>query len=197
MRYDILESHDVPEADGKIKDGEAPRSYVISDQTFELANPRSKDSYPKPMRVIRYWCEEPKGSNRNSREMRFFTNNFVLPAATIALCYRNRWRIEAFFKLLKQNLRLKSFLGTSANAVKIQIYSALIAVLLTKFLQATLKAKWCFSNLLSSLRSALHNHRHLTGWYNQSYRPIVVAERAQDVKPPGQSGSLSPEPRLF
>jgi hypothetical protein len=197
MRYDILESHDVPEADGKFMDGEPPRSYVISDQTFELANPRSKDLYPEPMRLIRYWCEEPKGSTRNSREMRFFTNNFVLPAATIAACYKRRWSIEAFFKLLKQNLRIKSFLGTSANAVKIQIYSSLIAILLTKYIQANLKAKWCFSNLLNSLRSALYQHRYLIGWYNQSYRPSVEAKRTPDDKPPGKTGNLSPEPRLF
>ena len=72
---------------------------------------------------------------RNQCEVRLLTNQLQFAANTIAAIYRERWQIELFFKALKQNLKIKTFVGTSANAVRIQIWTALIAILLLKILQ--------------------------------------------------------------
>lgn len=78
------------------------------------------------------------------------TNNFRLAATTLADVYRQRWQIEVFFRALKQNLRLKLFVGTSQNAVQIQIWTALIAILLLKYLQLRSRFPWSLSNLVAT-----------------------------------------------
>ena len=93
----------------------------------------------------------------------------ALAAATIAEIYKDRWQIEVFFKLLKQNLRIKSFVGTSANAVWIQIWTALIAMLLVKFLQLKARFGWSFSNLVYFLRMNLLVYRDLWDWLNDPF----------------------------
>lgn len=95
------------------------------------------------------------------REFEFLTNLFELRADWIAALYKLRWQIELLFKQLKQNFPLKYFLGDNENAIKIQIYCALIANLLMTVIQKSLKRSWAFSNLVSFCKIHLFNYIHL------------------------------------
>ena len=100
----------------------------------------------------------------NEREIVLLTNLMEFGATTIAAIYKERWQIELFFKALKQNLTVKTFVGTSENALRIQIWTALIALLLLKWLHHLSKANWSLSNLASMLRLNLFTYRELTQW---------------------------------
>jgi len=117
------------------------------------------------MRRIEVWIEEKQES------MVFFTNHLKLSAATISAIYRDRWQVELFFKALKQSLRIKTFVGTSANAVMIQIWTALIAMLVVKYLQLRSTFAWSLSNLIAMLRHQLFVYRDLTAWLNAPFEP--------------------------
>jgi len=93
-------------------------------------------AYPEELRVVRYYDSESK------RTFEFLTNNFKLSARTIADIYKSRWDIELFFKWIKQNLKIKTFLGTSENAVKIQIWSAMILYLLIEYIRFVSKTSF-------------------------------------------------------
>lgn len=97
------------------------------------------------------------------------TNNFHLAARTISAIYKERWQIEIFFKALKQNLRIKSFVGTSANAVHIQIWTALIVILMLKYLKMRSRLNWALSNLVALLRWNLFAHRDLWTWIDRPF----------------------------
>jgi len=99
----------------------------------------------------------------------FLTNHLGLGASTIAAIYKDRWQIELFFKAIKQNLKIKTFVGTSANAVKTQIWTALISMLLLRYLQMSSKFGWSLSNLVALLRMNLFTHRDLMAWLNQPF----------------------------
>jgi hypothetical protein len=105
---------------------------VQCDQIGTLEVFYSSKAYPAPLRRIRYYDEE------NARRLVFLTNNLQLPATTIAKLYKSRWQIELFFKWIKQHLRIKSFYGTSANAVKSQIWIAVSVYLLVAILKKEL-----------------------------------------------------------
>jgi hypothetical protein len=92
---------------------------LTSDQTIVLTGPKSKADYPDPLRRVRFYDRE------NDRHLTFLTNNFLLPALMIAQLYKIRWQVELFFRWIKQNLRIKSFYGTSENAVRTQIWVAI------------------------------------------------------------------------
>ena len=97
------------------------------------------------------------------------TNHLEFGATTIAAIYKDRWQIEVFFKALKQNLKIKSFVGTTANAIYIQIWTALIAMLLLKWLHYLSKAKWSLSNLACMLRLNLFTYRDLRAWLDAPF----------------------------
>ena len=99
------------------------------------------------------------------------TNHLKLAASTLAQVYQDRWEIEVFFRALKQNLRIKTFVGTSANAVHIQIGTALIAILLLKYLQLRSRFPWSLSNLVALLRQQLFVHRDLWAWIEAPFDP--------------------------
>ena len=101
--------------------------------------------------------------------MVFLTNNHGLGASTIAAAYKDQWQIELFFKALKQNLKIKTFIGTSANAVKTQIWTALIAMLLLRYLQLTSRFGWSLANLVALLRMNLFTHRDLLAWLDEPF----------------------------
>jgi len=104
----------------------------------------------------------------------FLTNHLNFGATTIADIYKERWKIEVFFKTLKQNLKIKTFVGTSPNAIYIQIWTALIAILLLKWLHHLSKARWSLSNLAAMLRMNLFTYRDLNAWLdNPFYTPPV------------------------
>lgn len=117
------------------------------------------------MRRIEVWIEDKQDS------IVFFTNHLKLAAPTIAAIYRDRWQIELFFKALKQSLRIKTFVGTSANAVMIQIWTALIAMLVIKYLQLRSTFAWSLSNLIALLRHQLFVYRDLMAWLNAPFEP--------------------------
>ena len=95
-----------------------------------------------------------------------------------------QWRIELFFKALKQNLKVKTFVGTSENALYIQIWTALIAMLLVKFLQFKSKFKWSLSNLVAFLRWNLFTYRDLWEWINQPFdTPPAESKFVQNLLP--------------
>jgi hypothetical protein len=112
----------------------------------------------------------------------FLTNHLALGATTIAAIYKDRWQIELFFKALKQNLKIKTFVGTSANALKVQVWTALIAILLLKYLQLRARFAWSLANLVALLRMNLFTHRDLWTWLDQPFEgPPTVLTAAQGV----------------
>jgi IS4 transposase len=139
-----------------IKQNQVPQNRrVLKDEIIELSGEGAFEKCPYKLRRIEFY-------NAAKKEILvFLTNNMKLAAATIAAIYKDRWQIETFFKFLKQNLKIKSFVGTSANAVKIQIWTALIAILILRFLQLRYKFKWSLSNLVALLRMNLFTHRDL------------------------------------
>ena len=102
---------------------------VLSDAEIELTSYCPSKYYPERMRLVRYWDEEQE------REFMFLTNAIGLKALLVAELYKNRWQIELFFKWLKQHLKIKKFWGTSENAVKTQIYVAIITYCLVAVVQ--------------------------------------------------------------
>jgi IS4 transposase len=101
----------------------------------------------------------------------FLTNHRTLAAATVADVYKDRWAIVAFFRALKQNLRVKTFVGTSENALQLQIWTALIAMLLIKCLQLRASFGWSLSNLVALLRQQLFVYRDLWTWIDNPFQP--------------------------
>jgi IS4 transposase len=99
----------------------------------------------------------------------FLTNHLKLSASTIAAVYKQRWQVELFFKAIKQNLRVKTFVGTTSNAVRTQMFSAMIAMLLLRFLQLKSRFGWHLSNLVALLRMNLFTHRDLWTWIDQPF----------------------------
>ena len=112
------------------------------------------------------------------------TNHRDFGATTISSIYKDRWQIELFFKALKQNLKVKTFVGTSENAFYIQIWTALIAILMIKFLQFKSKFGWSLSNLVTLLRLNLFTYRNLWEWIDSPYEiPPVEPESVQQLLP--------------
>ena len=110
------------------------------------------------------------------RTLVFLTNHLELAAATIAAIYQDRWQIELFSKALKQNLRVKTFVGTSANALKSQIWTALIAILLLRYLKLRARWGWSLSHLVALLRQQLFVHRELFAWLDEPFHPPPGSE---------------------
>jgi len=119
-------------------------------------------------RRIEFYDEE------NDRVLVFLTSHLGLAAATIAAVYKERWQIELFFRALKQSLRVKTFVGTSANALKTQLWTALIAILLVKYLQLKSSFGWSLSNLVALLRQQLFVYRDLWAWMDDPFQPPPI-----------------------
>jgi hypothetical protein len=126
------------------------------------------EEYPYQLRVIRYYDEEKK------KTYEYVTNNFKLSAKTIADIYKARWDIELFFKWMKQNLKIKTFIGTSENAVRIQIWIAMIAYLLIEYIR--FKSRTTFS-LLKTFRILKDNIMH-----NYDLFDLLVEKLSPDIK---------------
>lgn len=113
----------------------------------------------------------------------FLSNLLAFGATTIAAIYRDRWQVELFFKALKQTLKIKTFVGTSAKAVRIQVWTALIAMLALKYLQLKSRFSWSWSNLAALLRQQLYFYRDLYVWLDDPFRaPPAVAGLHDDVR---------------
>ncbi len=105
------------------------------------------------------------------RRLVFLSNHLQFGPTTVAAIYKERWQVELFFKALKQLCKIKTFVGTSANAVKTQVWTALIAMLLLRFLQLRARFGWALSNLLALLRQQLFVHRDLWTWLDDPFQP--------------------------
>jgi len=139
------------------------RGPILRDQVIRLGS----HWYRQPHRLRRLEVALPDGKP----PLVLLTNHLGLGSTTVARLYRERWQIEVFFRALKQNLRVKSFVGTSANALKIQIWTALIALLLLKYLQLVASYGWSLSNLVALLRQQLFVHRDLLEWLHRPFQP--------------------------
>ena len=117
----------------------------------------------------------------------FLTNHLTYGPFTVAAIYKERWQVELFFKAIKQNLKIKTFVGTSANAVKTQVWTALIAILILKFLQLKARFSWSLSNLVALLRMNLFTHRDLWVWLDIPFEgppmPQAVGMRQTSLLP--------------
>jgi hypothetical protein len=147
-----------------VGEGKLPRHRnVLKDQILEFTDPLSREKCPYPLRVIEVY--DPEKDEVHC----FLTNHMDLGATTIAAIYKDRWQIEIFFKYLKQYLKIKTFVGTSPNAVKIQIWIALIAMLMLRHLQLAARFAWSLSNLVALLRMNLFTHRDLWAWLHEPF----------------------------
>ncbi len=122
---------------------------LICDQRIRLVVARSVEGYPEPLRRIRY--KDPE----SGKTLVFLSNNFELPALTVTDLYRSRWHVELFFKWIKQHLRIKAFYGTSVNAVKTQIWSAVSTYLLVAILKKRLRIEHSLYTMLQILSVSL------------------------------------------
>lgn len=149
-----------------------PADPVLRDEVIILASDREKEE-PMRLRRIEVWLEDKQDT------MVFVTNHLRLAASTIGDIYRDRWQIELFFKAIKQSLRIKAFIGTSENAVQTQIWTALIAMVVLRYLQLRSTWKWSLSNLVALLRHQLFVYRDLWSWINQPFRPPIDIDDGQ------------------
>jgi IS4 transposase len=161
--FKVLEKREVPQ-----------HRNILKDEIIRLTGVKAEEKCPYPLRRIEFYDPE-KGEI-----LVFLTNHLGLGATTVAAIYKDRCQIELFFKALKQNLKIKTFVGTSPNAVKIQIWTALIAILILGFLQLRSKFNWSLSNLVALLWMNFFTHRGLWAWLNDPFEiPPVLYESEQ------------------
>jgi hypothetical protein len=153
-RYEVLQQRDIPQ-----------QRSILKDEIIRYTGFYAAQNCPYELRRIE--VEDPGTQER----IVLLTNHMEFGATTLAAIYRDRWQIEIFFKTLKQKLRIKTFVGTSANALKIQIWTALIALLLLKYLQRRSRWGWSFSHLVALLRFNLFIYRDLWGWLEHPLIP--------------------------
>lgn len=144
--------------------GKAPDKILI-DELISLDPNNSGPNYPKKLRRVTIWDKV----NQNTIEL--ITNQMTWTAETISNLYQARWQIEIFFKEIKSLLKIKSFVGTSENAVLIQIWTALISILILKYLKAKAKYDWCLSNLVGLIRMTLFAKIDLQKWLDNPVQP--------------------------
>ena len=175
--YEIVEDRAPPQ-----------NSNVLADQIVRLTGFYSRDKCAHLLRLVVVWDPE------NERIIELLTNHLDFGATTISAIYKERWQIEIFFKTLKQNLKIKSFVGTTENALLIQIWTALIALLLLKWMHYISRAGWSFSVLASMLRLNLFTYRDLHEWLDDPFRTppkLPIPEQLPlNFKRPGQLDSM-------
>jgi len=161
--YEVVESRRIP-----------TQRRVERDEIIRLTGVGAPEKCPPPLRRVEVYDPE------KDRMLVFLTNHLTLGATTIGAIYQDRWQIELFFKALKQNLKIKTFVGTSANALKVQVWTALIAMLVLKYLQLRSRFGWSLSNLVALLRMNLFTHRDLWAWLDQPFDgPPTILVAAQ------------------
>jgi len=158
--FEVVEEREVPE-----------RGNILKDQVIRFSGKLSRDKCPHLLRRVEALRED------TGEVLVFVSNHHGLAPSTIAAIFKDRWQIELFFKALKQNLKIKTFVGTSFNAVKTQIWTALISMLLLRYLQLCSRFGWSLSNLVALLRMNLFTHRDLMAWLD---RPFAVPPDPQD-----------------
>ena len=147
-----------------VEEREPPQNRnIVKDQIIRLTGTGAHEKCPHLLRRVEAIREDA------GETLVFLTNHLGLGASTIAAIYKDRWQIELFFKAIKQNLKIKTFIGTSSNSVKTLSWTALIAMLLLRYLQISSRFGWSLSNLVALLRMNLFTHRDLMAWLNQPF----------------------------
>ena len=136
---------------------------VLKDEEIDLANTVSQAKYSGKLRRVAVWDDE------NKQTIELITNNFKWAAQTIADLYKPRWQVEVFFREIRQLLHIKTFIGTSKNAVMIQIWSALTTILLLKVMKAMAKYGWHLSNLVAFIRLNIFVKIDLKDWLDSTF----------------------------
>jgi hypothetical protein len=150
--YEVVEEYALPQ-----------NSNIRADQNIRLTSAKGMKTCPSTLRRVVVWDEQ------NEREIVLLTNHLGFGSTTIAAIYKDRWEIELFFKVLKQHLKIKTFIGTSENALKTQIWTALITILLIKYLQFKSKCGWALCRLVALLRLNLFSYRELWSWLDNPF----------------------------
>ena len=163
-----------------IKENPLPENihaHILKDEVIELTGNKSKIKYPKRLRRVAIW------DDKNGQVIEVVTNQMSWTANTISELYRSRWQIEIFFREIKQLLHIKSFIGTSENAVMIQIWTALITILILKVLKALAKFEWQLSNLMAFIRLNLFVKIDLQIWLDKPFEepPTKIESIKQGV----------------
>ena len=159
--YEVVEERPVPQRGG-----------VIRDAVIRLTSRQLKGGASPLLRLVEYRDQDGRG-------FEFLSNHLKFGSTTIAAIYEQRWQIESFFKTIKQHLRIKTFVGTSANALHIQIWTALIAILMLRYLKLRSSIGLALSNLLALLRFNLFAYRDLWAWLSDPFSPPEVKQSAQ------------------
>src|SRR5881628_1337068 len=154
--YEVIEERPIP-----------AHSRVVRDQVIRLTGEGAAAKCPPALRRVEVFDPE------KAETLVFLTNHLAFGATTIAAIYKDRWQIELFFKALKQNLKIKTFVGTSPNALKVQVWTALIAMLILKYLQLRSRFAWSLANLVALLRMNLFTHRDLWAWLNKPFEETL------------------------
>lgn len=156
--YEVIEIRKAPENRG-----------VLSDEIIRFTGYQAGRDCPYLLRRIVFEDKE------TGKILVFLTNHLTFGATTIPSIYKDRWQIEQFFKALKQNLKVKTFVGTTPNALKTQIWIALITMLLLKYLQLCSRLPWALSNLVALLRWNLFTYRDLWAWIDDPFQtpPLI------------------------
>ncbi|MFY9152731.1 MAG: IS4 family transposase [Prolixibacteraceae bacterium] len=170
-----------------VKENELPdnrHQHILKDEIIELTGNKSKKTYLRKLRRVAVWDE------KNEQVIEIITNQLSWTANTISELYKSRWQIEIFFREIKQLLHIKSFIGTTENAVMIQIWTAMITILILKVLKEIAKFGWQLSNLVAFIRLHLFVKIDLQKWLDKTVEdaPIIV-----EIE---QQGGLSPEMRF-
>ena len=154
MQYTVLKENILPEN---------THQQILKDEIIAFKNKSSKEKYPKKLRRVAVWDDE------NKQVIELITNQMNWVSNTIGELYKSRWQVEIFFRDIKQLLHIKSFIGTSQNAVMIQIWTALITILMLKVLKATAKFNWHLSNLVAFIRLNLFVKINLQQWIDKPF----------------------------
>jgi hypothetical protein len=162
--YRVIEKREVPD-----------NRNIIKDQLIELTGYESIKKCPHILRRVEVWDAE------NERVIVLWTNHLSFGATTIASIYKDRWQIEIFFKTIKQNLKIKTFVGTSRNALLTQIWTALIAILVLKYLKFRSTHGWSLSNLVAMLRYNLFTYRDLWTWLDNPFETPPIVPSAEQL----------------
>jgi IS4 transposase len=157
------------------KQGGLIQRNILSDEIIRLTGLEAEKKCPYPLRRVVVWDATQQES------IVLLTNHLGFGPTTISAIYKDRWQIELFFKALKQNLKVKTFVGTSANALRIQIWTALIAMLLLKYLQLKSRLGWALSNLVALLRWNLFTYRDLWEWIDNPFETPPLPSPPQQL----------------
>jgi hypothetical protein len=172
--YETVEELDLPDD----KD-----QHILKDEIIYLTGKSAEENNVNTIKLRRVAVFIPEEKNTEDRKIVLITNNLEWEAATIAELYKIRWGIETFFRLIKQNLQIKTFIGTSENACKSQIFIALICYLLLELMRRTLsKTKHCFSHFVTLIRVCLTQYNRLG--YIVNATQITVRQARKYAKPP-------------